>query len=435
MLIDLSHFNLKGKTVAVALSGGSDSVALLHYLKSKEQEFEFTLAAIHVNHGIRAEAHNDLHFSASLCDLLCVPIYTYTVDVPEYCKHNKLSIEEGARILRYHCFYDVIKNGGCDLVATAHHEDDNFETLLFNLFRGSGLKGVSGITERTEKGIIRPFLKVSKAEITCYINDHNLPHVTDETNSDDSYTRNYLRLNVIPEIKKVFPSAEKSGTRFCEIARLEDEYMSAEAEKVLTLLSKTAEIAIPCHRAIFNRAVILALKHLGVKKDWGKPHLDDSFALTEKENGKSVNLLDGIIAVKEYDKIVFHRPADKEMTETPFHVGSATFDDWQIENYISPMPYDLKAGFYADYDRIPKTAVIRTRRDGDVFTKFGGGSKSLGDYLTDKKIPLRERDFLPLLADGNEVLAIYGVAISDKIRVDERTRDVVELVSTPKTRK
>ncbi len=427
MLLDLSRFNLEGKAVAVAISGGSDSVALIHYMKSKADKFRFSLKAVNVEHGIRGESSKkDSLFVKNLCTALEIPLRTFCVDAPAFSKQNKLSLEEGARVLRYKCFSRAIDEGFCDLVATAHHESDNFESLLFNLFRGTGADGVSGIDEITEKGIIRPLLKTSKKEINTYIKENALSFVVDESNFDDKYTRNYLRQKIIPIIKKIFPSAEKSGARFSEIVSQDAEFLNEEAKKQVTLYGDRAEIK-PCHPALFNRAVIIALKHLGVKKDWEKKHLDDSYSLLQKENGKSVNLLGGVVAIKEYDKIVFFKPINGKKEEISFFIGESTVFGQMVKVSLVGKPKNLKDGFYADEGKIPQTAVIRTKKEGDTFTKFGGGTKSLGDFLTDSKIPLRKRKTLPLIADGKEILAIFGVAISDKIRVDGNTKNVIKL--------
>jgi tRNA(Ile)-lysidine synthase len=426
MLANLELFNLKNKTIAVALSGGSDSICLLHFLNSKKEEFSFTLKAVNVEHGIRGESSKkDSAFVKDLCEKLSIPLRIFEVDAPKYCKENNLSIEEGARALRYACFYTAIEEGFCTLVATAHHESDNFETMLFNLFRGTGMDGVKGIKEQTEKGIIRPLLKTSKQEINDYLKLNNLSFVTDESNFDDKYTRNYLRNKVIPLVEEIFPNAKKSVDRFSEIIATDNDYLNAEAEKQLTYFDGRVEI-LPCHKALFSRAVILALKHLGVKKDWGKVHLDDTYSLLDKENGKKINLLKGIVAVKEYDKIVLYKEKEFTKTPIPFSLGETEFNGKIIINK-EKKGVNLKDGFYLDLDKIPKGAIIRTKEEGDLFTKFGGGTKSLGDYFTDKKIPLRLRDGIPLLAINNEILAIFGVAISDRVKVDNDSVNIVKL--------
>ena len=336
-------------------------------------------------------------------------------------EEEKLSVEQSARILRYECFFDALKNGKCTKVATAHHLDDNTESVLFNLFRGTGVKGATGIEKNFEDKIIRPFLSVSKQEIEEYAKENAIPFVTDKTNFCCDYTRNALRLKVIPEIKKLFPKMQESIERFSDILKEENDFLDQESKKVLTILDGKAKITIPCHRAIFSRATVMALKSLGIIKDYEKIHVDDAYSLCEKQNGCSINLKNGVIAVKEYDGIVFYKSKDIDKTEHPFSLGEHKLGNFSVCIKDFPCPKNLKGGLYGDLDKIPKTAVIRTRKDGDCFTKFGGGTKSLGDYLTDKKIPIRERENLPLIADGNQVLVIFGVAVSDKIKIDNQT--------------
>ena len=431
MLVDLSRFNLKNKTVAVAISGGSDSVCLLHFLSTISTKIGFSLKAINVEHGIRGESSiNDSLFVKQLCQDLGVQLLSFSVDAPAFSKQNKLSLEEGARVLRYDCFYHAIKNNFCDLVATAHHQSDNVETLLFNLFRGAGTEGVSGIEKMTKSGIIRPFINVSKDEINSYLKENNLSFVIDESNFDDKYTRNYLRQKVVPTIKQVFPNVEKSLARFCDIMETDADFLLEEAKKHISFYENKVEIT-PCHKALFSRAVILSLKHLGIKKDWEKNHLDDAYSLLEKENGKQINLLKGVIAVKEYDKIVLFKKTTPTTQDLPFFIGKTEFNG-TIKIINANNTVNLKDGFYLDLDKIPGSAVIRTKKEGDRFTKFGGGTKSLNDYLTDKKIPIRVREGLPLLANGNEVLAVFGVAISNSVRVENDTKNIIKLEYLPK---
>ncbi len=428
MQIDLNKFISNNETVAVALSGGGDSMALLDYMLKESKKYQFNVIAINIEHGIRGEASiSDTNFVKNYCAKNDVPLITYSIDSVAYALKHGLSVEQAGRILRYQIFNEAISQKKCDKVATAHHQKDNFESVLFNLFRGSGLKGLAGIDENFENKIIRPFLGVSKQEILDYIKSNNIPFVTDQTNFDDKYTRNAIRLNVLPEIEKVFPEAEKSVYRFSQIARLEDDYLTEQTLKTLDFLDNRVVVSLPIHNALLSRATVLALKHLGVEKDWEKTHIDSVLALANLDNGKMADLPKGIVAVKEYDKITFYKNPQPITKVAPFRLGEIVFEDKTI--YINEVnqPIDLKNGLYADKDKIPAGAVIRTRRDSDKFTKFGGGTKSLSDYLTDKKVPLIKRDSLLLLADGSDVLAIFDLAISDKIKVDETTKTIIEL--------
>ena len=429
MKVNLANLTKANETIAVALSGGADSVALLHYILNSCELYHIKVNAINIEHGIRGEeSKNDTAFVEKLCKDLGVELIKYTVDCPCFAKENKMTLEQAGRVLRYKCFYDAINSGKCDKVATAHHLSDNAESVLFNLFRGTGLKGVCGIEENYCDKIIRPFLNVSKSEITEYINAHKLSFVTDASNFDDDYTRNHIRLNVIPEIKKTFPEVEKSISRFCQIAKVENDYMDEQAQKSLTIEDDYAEIKLPVHPALLARCAIKAMQALGTTKDWEKVHIDALEMLSTLKNGVKFNLKNGIIAIKEYEKIVLYREKDKFEKEIPFSLGEFFFNGFNLEIKKVENTVNLKDGFYADLDKLPKTAVLRTKRDGDKITKFGGGTKKLSDYLTDKKVPLRLRDNLVVIADGNDILVIFGVAISEKIKVDEKTENIISFI-------
>ncbi len=427
MQIVLSKFLTPADTVAVAVSGGSDSVALLHYMNSKSKEYHFSVIAINIEHGIRGEdSISDSLFVKNLCKEWGIKLLTYSVDSVKKAKEEKLSIEESARALRYGCFYDALNKGLCTLVATAHHKGDNAETVLFNLFRGASPAGTTGIPQVKGK-IIRPFLSITKEEIENYIKDNNLPFVTDKTNFDDSYTRNYIRLNILPEIKKIFPEVENSIYRFSETAKLEQDYLDQACDSALKFDGEIVKISLPQHPAILSRATVKALKLLGVKKDWEKAHIDAAVKLSNANNGTKIDLKDGVVAAKEYDVLTFYRQTDKILEQKPFTVGTTTLGEKTVVIEKTDMPKDLKSGLYLDLDKVPKTAVIRFKLDGDLFTKFGGGTKPLAEFFTDAKIPLRERDSIPVIADGNDILAIFGIAISQKIKVDKTTKQVVKL--------
>ena len=428
MQIDLTKFVSNNQTVAVALSGGGDSMALLNYMLNESKKYQIKVIAINIEHGIRGEeSKSDTEFVKNYCKENGVSLLSYSVDCVAYALKHGLSVEQAGRILRYQIFNTAIQEGKCDKVATAHHKKDNFESVLFNLFRGSGLKGLAGIEENFENKIIRPLLSVSKEQITDYLEKNNIPYVTDQTNFDDKYTRNAIRLNILPEIEKVFPEAEKSVYRFSQIARLEDEYMQEQTFKHINFFENKVKIQLPIHNALLSRATVLALKHLGIEKDWEKSHIDSVLALANLDNGKMAHLPKGVIAVKEYDKIVFYKDLKSTDLVIPFNVGEITFNNKTLLIKEKNQPIDLKNGLFADKDKIPVGAVIRTRRDNDKFTKFGGGTKSLSDFFTDKKIPLLQRDSIPLLAFDSDVLAIFGLAISDKIKVDEKTKTIIEL--------
>lgn len=433
MLANLSGLINDNDIVAVATSGGSDSICLLHFLHTKSKLLNFKVIALNVEHGIRGTSSlNDTRFVKDFCKNSNIPLLTYSINALEKSKAEGLSIEEAARMLRYQCFFDAINTKKCTKVATAHHLKDNLETVLFNLFRGTGLKGVKGIDQNFSDKIIRPLINTSKEQIEEYIKEHSLTFVTDESNFDKSYSRNYIRLELLPKIYSAFPDAEKNVYRFSSIVKEEDEFLDSLARNVVNFSDNKAIISLPIAKVIFNRATIMALKYLGINKDWERVHIEQAFELTKKENGKMITLPKNVIAQKEYDKLVFYvneKAEQKQLVFTEFIGKSFNFlnEKYTIEKLSSP-PLNLKDGFYVDLDKIPSNCVIRTKKAGDTFTKFGGGTKSLSDFLTDKKIPLREREYIPLLACKQEILAIFNVAVSDKVKIDDSTKQIIKLL-------
>lgn len=423
---------LYGKTVAVAVSGGADSMALLHYVMNRRDKFRVKVVALNVEHGIRGETSlRDTAFVKDYCSAQVIPLYEYKVDAPKKARKDRIPLEQAARILRYGCFYDAVSKGKCDAVLTAHHSSDNLESVLFNLFRGTGIKGLTGIRDY-KRVIFRPLIKVSKAEIAEYVKANAIPYVDDETNFSDDYTRNFLRINVIPKIKEIFPEAEKSVLRLTETLKEEDAFLETLAENALTESKDGYCIMTDTPRAVMARAVIIALKKSGLTRDYEKIHVDKVCELIAKENGKTVSLPKRIKATREYDRITIYKERDDAAGNSaflPFSTGLNVLNGRTINVSLCGQVTDgeLKKGFFADLDKIPESAVIRFRKKGDRFTKFGGGTKSLSDYLTDKKIPLKDRNGILIVADKSDALIISGVAVSDKVKVDKDTKNIVQL--------
>ena len=210
MLTDLDCLIAKGDKIAVALSGGIDSVVLLHLLNSKAETLGFSLCAVNVEHGIRGkDSLLDSDFCAKLCAKLNLPLLSFSVDAPSFANQNGLSIEESARKLRYDCFYSAIEKGFCNKIATAHHKNDNAETVLMHMVRGTGLKGLGGIAPVNGK-LIRPMLDITREEVLDFLQEYNIPFVEDSSNRGDDFLRNRLRHHVMPLLKQENPSLSRN---------------------------------------------------------------------------------------------------------------------------------------------------------------------------------------------------------------------------------
>ena len=428
-MLDVNLFN-SGDVVAVALSGGKDSMCLLSLLLNNAKKLGITVKAINIDHSIRGiESENDSKFVKEYCQSFAVPLYFKKVDAISYSKQNGYTLEQGARELRYSIFKEAIESGFCTKVATAHHANDNFETVLFNIFRGSGVQGLTGI-KAVSNGVVRPLLNATKNEIEEYISANAIPFVEDSTNSLDDYTRNYIRLNVAPLILEKFNGAVNSVNRLTKTISEEDEFLNDLAKNAIAKFDGNYCLPTTLQSVIFKRATILILKELGVTKDYEKVHIDGAFSLISLKNGSQITLPSGIFCVREYDYIVFYKNREVPLTPTHnFSVGEFDFNNTLIKIERVEKRED---GLFIDEEKVPKNAVIRARQNGDLFTKFSGGTKKLKDYLIDKKIPKLKRDSLVVLASGSDILAIFGVEISDKVKCDGQTKSILKLTAVKK---
>lgn len=401
-----------GKRICVAVSGGKDSMALLHYLNTHAKEFAIILSALNCEHGMRGESsERDSAFVAAYCRSNCIKLHSFKAE------KGKLKSENDAREWRKGCYNAVLNEGKADLLATAHHLNDNAETVLFNLARGAALSGLTGIADDLNGGIIRPLISVARAEIDGYIEENAIPFVTDESNFSDNYTRNKIRRDVLPALEEAVPAAVGSIYRFSRLAAEDEEYFERQVGRVLVCRHGFGYLIKPCpERVIFRRAALKIVAKFYGRKDYTAGQLNRLFALQSAENGKKFGFL-GLLAFKEEGGVA--------ITEEPLNVrGEMRFKDELADGGVFEYGGNFACAVKAlrfDTDKIPESAVIRFKKAGDRFTKFGGGAKSLSDYLTDKKVPQSMRGNLPLVCAGNEVLIVGGVEISDKIKIDEGT--------------
>ncbi len=402
------------KKICVAVSGGKDSMALLHYIKTHGAEFNITLCALNCDHGIRGEAsERDSAFVAAYCRGNGIDLYSFKAEKGQFNNEN------GARTWRQSCYNSVLSEGNADLIATAHHLNDNAETVLFNLARGSALSGMTGIADLPALGLIRPLICCTREEIDEYIKENNIPFVTDETNLTDDYTRNKIRHNVLPELEDAVHGAAGNIFRFSRLAAEDEEYFKRQADKILVCRPKHGYLIKPCvERVIFRRAAFECVAVRYHCKDYTAEHFNKLFDLQSLENGKKFEFL-GLTAIKEEGGVAIVAEDENGRCEIPFK--DALAGDGVYRFGVDAGSFCEVRRLRFDADKIPENAVIRFKREGDKFTKFGGGTKSLSDYLTDKKVPQSLRARLPLVCDGSDVLIVGGVEISDKVRLDDNT--------------
>lgn len=429
--MDLKGF--LGKRICVAISGGADSVALLHYLKSRENECGYYVSAVHCEHGIRGEESlADMRFVQEYCQKLNVELTVFTQDCLARAKREKVSLETAARDFRRECFVSLINEKKVDYIATAHHQNDEAETVLFRIARGSALTGASGM-KAVDGYLIRPFLDWTKEEILEYALANGLAYCTDSTNTDTEFTRNRLRAEVLPALEKAVDGATENIARFAEKSAEDDALLYEYAKELLQVVDgengMAYTVAFCEKKPLFYRACLLAIKGLGLQKDYTSAHLDGVYALQKSERGARMDLPKGIVAKKTLQGILLcvkrENVAYEKTSAQPFALDG--FDGGRYEVMLSKQPLEEVGAWRVlrvDLDKIPKTAVFRFRKEGDEIVRFGGGTKTLKKFFNEEKIPVEEREYLPLIAEENgEVYVVCGVEISEKIRVDETTKN------------
>lgn len=411
----------------MAISGGVDSVSLLHYLKMRENECGYTLCAVHCEHGIRGEESlSDAQFVQEFCRAQGVVLYTFSEDCPMRAKRDKQSLETAARAFRYECFHRLISEGKTDYVATAHHKNDDAETVLFRLLRGTSLTGVGGMVEMNGT-IIRPFLGWTRSEIEVYAAENGLAYRVDSTNLALDATRNKLRLQVLPFLEETVNGAMENLTRFAHLAMEDDELLYEYAKKLLTVESKGFMLAFCDKAPLFRRACLLALKNLGIEKDYTAVHLDSVYRLQNLQRGAKISLPKGVVAEKKENGVCLYVFDTETFTaQAPEkNFDKSGYDGGRYEVNVSKTPIAEGNGWRVlrvDGDKIPPNAVYRFRKEGDFIQRFGGGKKTLKKFFNEEKTPVAERAYLPLIATGEEVLVVCGVEISEKVKVSVDTK-------------
>lgn len=438
--IRANHMISPGDRVVAGVSGGADSVCLLDVLSCLSAVIGFSLEAVHVNHMIRGEeADRDEEFVKTLCESLKVPLKCIHRDIPALAEENGESLEEAGRKARYDAFYSI---EGTDKIAVAHHADDQAETVLYNIFRGSSLKGAGGMRPVRDK-VIRPLLCVSRKEIEEYLSMRKLGFCTDSTNGSNEYTRNKIRNVIIPLIKESVQRDVVSNINdFSKDMQEGYEYILDHAENVYQecLMNKHEEIGrimldadrLAEEPSVIRREVImLAIRHVsGTLKDITRKHVNSVEELLSKPVSKQTDLPYDIAAVRDYDGIYFMKKNQDtmEIEDNPFILPEKKDFELEVLDYKGnweKITNDYTKVF--DYDKIKDTVKVRKRMPGDYITLDDSGSrKLLKSYFIDEKIPRRLRDKIWLLAEGSHVLWIVGYRTSAAYKADSTTKRILK---------
>lgn len=418
--------------IIVGLSGGADSVALLHLLSRLRAEFDWSLTAVHIHHGLRGDdADADARFAAKFCDTLGVPCIVRRYDVRAEAKKRGLGEEETGRILRYAAFREAA--GADGRIAVAHHQRDQAETVLMRLCRGTGLQGLTAMLP-VRGNICRPLLECSREEIERYCRENGLSWQEDASNREERYTRNKLRLQVLPVLEEINPRAAAHIAQTAALLAVEEDFLQEQTEQSFAAavlpaaegtLALSSEKLRQLHPAMRRRVLRKALAAF-LPQDISQVQIAALEELLQKETGKSRNFAGNLYAQNSYGTLLLSRKKEQSDFSYVLSIGEElripeagiSVLTWIGEKNIEISQDDCTKIF--DYDKINQTIFCRTRQTGD-FIRLKNGRKKIKELFIDEKIPREEREHYPLFAVGEEVLWIPGLRVSAAYQTDEQT--------------
>ncbi len=412
-----SNLIKKGSRITVALSGGADSVCLFHILYSIKDEYDLTLQAAHFNHLLRGEeSDKDQNFCEDLCRKYGIELIVSSGDVSDYAKKNRLSTELAAREMRYSFFESI----NTDFIATAHNADDNCETVLLNLTRGTGLKGLCGIPLKRDR-YIRPLISVSREQIESYCEQNCLQYVTDSTNLTDDYSRNKIRHSVIPILKNINPSFAK--TIMFETSNFAEDYKFIEKQTDLVYNNIVFDNKIKTKE--FNSLDIAIKKRILFRffaDDIDAIHIP--LILKIAENGGKCSIKNNKYAFCIENLLFFKTECVK--TDTEFEVNLEKTKN-TFGNSFKNVHNSFKKNMF-DCDRIKGKYVLRSRCEGDkIRLKNKNCTKTIKKLCTEYKIPASFRKNLPVISDEIGPVWIYGIGVADRCAVNENSKNIIKI--------
>jgi tRNA(Ile)-lysidine synthase len=444
----------------VAVSGGPDSVCLLHLLLKLREELDLSLHVAHLDHQLRgAESAADARYVAELTRTLDLPATIERRDVKSYQAEKRLSLEEAAREVRYDFLAQVARKVGVSRLATGHTRDDNIETILMHLIRGSGTNGLRGLepltgypTPEGKLSVVRPLLDVSREETADYCQEHNLMPRLDSSNLSLSPLRNRLRLKLLPQLKSYNPAIADALLRTSRIAADDIAFIEQAAGNIWPEVARTEAGTLILDKARFlelppalkRQTLRIVLEKLsGNPQDIEARHIEGMMAALDKPAGRSLNLPSGLKFVIEYDRYLLGQdpavlsPFPPLEGELPLSIpGRTVLPGWQVEASIADRepPAETGDALTACFDR-NKTGdrlFIRSRKRGDRFQPLGmSQTKKLNEFMIDRKIPRLWRQRIPVVCSPEQIIWVVGARIDNRVKVTDDTRQVLRLKFRP----
>lgn len=403
----------KGDRVLIGVSGGADSIALLEFFVSVKEKYDLDICVAHIEHGIRGEdSVNDAEFVKNYCKKLGVSFYLKTIDAPNLAKKAKMGVEEYSRMARYD-FFNTIE---CDKIATAHNLTDNIETLLFRLARGTGLKGACSIPAVRGK-IIRPFIEVSSGEIRKWCNDNNIPYRVDCTNSDSAYSRNLIRLEILPLFEKLNANYQDNIENFISDVNEDYAFIDDYVKSIYPKIVKNNEIDLPklneLDLSIKKRILIMFFDENGYSLN--RIHLQSVIDITLK-SGKT-QIKENIFAISAKGKIRIAKFNDLNKKDE-FVTKILNIDEFKDKNI----------DFYCDCDKIVGNIIIRAKQAGDRIKPAGRNvSKTLKKLFNESAYPIEKRNKKIVVCDDFGIVGVIGLCADERVKVDFNTAKILTI--------
>ena len=440
--------------VVVAVSGGSDSVCLLHILAQWREELGINLHVAHLNHQLRAsDSEADAKYVSDLARRLNIAITSESRNVTAYREQKRCSWEEAAREVRYSFLSEVAKAIGASKIAVGHTRDDHIETILLHLIRGTGISGLRGLQPLTlleygrdaeQLAIVRPLLEITRQETETYCQQYQLKPRTDSSNMSLSFLRNRIRLKLLPSLKDYNPKIDKALLRLASVAAddvsfIEEQSLkqwnklASEEDSVICLNKlKTAGLPRAIQRQIFRLATAQVL---GNTKDIEAKHIEAMISLLSKPAGKRLFLPRGLIISTEYDRLTLGSTQSSlcplPSLENEFNIkvpGVTILPGWQVKTAILQERIDHRDNFASslDLDKAGKKLTVRQRKTGDRFQPLGMSQpKKIQDFMVDSRIPRDWRERVPLVCSSTQILWLVGWRIDDRVKVTESTKNIL----------
>lgn len=440
----------------VAVSGGPDSVALFHVLRQLADKYALGLSIAHVNHALRGtESEEEQQMVAKLAEYYNVPFYYAKVDVKRHMRETGKGLQDAARELRYRFLFETAERTGTSCIALAHHADDQAETVLMRMLRGTSTEGLAGIHPvrmQQKVKLVRPLLRIEKMELVQFCKEHGFEFAEDSSNASRAYTRNQIRLDIMPQLKQFNPEITSALNRLADIVRDDEQYLQREAERAYAetvsvtkdgLMLKQAQWSA-FHASLQRRLIKLILNYLSLDK-----HIEvdyetvESIRLACSRHDKSnfrIQIREHCWLMKEYDRLRFTTSSPSEAESFSVKVW-----DWPVQisldgrehllirfEVIGPGEYAEKDGSYSaffDLDELSLPLYVRSRKPGDRMQVLGlNGSKKVKDMLIDAKIPPAQRGYIPIVTDAEgRILWIPGLRRSAHALVRPTTGRILHI--------